>query len=159
MVAIPPLDRIDRRILAALQADGRLTNQALAEQVALSPSACLARVRRLEKSGVIEGYGARLNPWALAIGVILYAEVWLEGQSSDRLSRFEAAIAGHPEIVEATYVSGPFEYLIKAVVPDMPTWTTLSEQLIASDLGVAKVVTHVLMKKPKRFVGYPIPGA
>ncbi|MBF0666076.1 MAG: Lrp/AsnC family transcriptional regulator [Brevundimonas sp.] len=159
MAAFPTLDRIDRRILAALQADGRLTNQALAEQVALSPSACLVRVRRLEKSGIIEGYGARLNPWALNIGVILYAEVWLEGQNPRRLARFEAAMADIPEIVEATYVSGPFEYLIKAVAPDMAAWTALSEELMAGDLGVDKVVTHVLMKKPKRFTGYPIAGA
>ena len=157
MAAFPTLDRIDRRILAALQADGRLTNQALAEQVALSPSACLVRVRRLEKAGIIEGYGARLNPWALDIGVILYAEVWLEGQNPARLARFEAALADIPEIVEATYVSGPYEYLIKAVAPDMAAWTALSEKLIAGDLGVEKVVTHVLMKKPKRFTGYPIP--
>ncbi len=159
MAAFPTLDRIDRRILAALQADGRLTNQALAEQVALSPSACLVRVRRLEKSGIIEGYGARLNPWALNIGVILYAEVWLEGQNPRRLARFEAAMADIPEIVEATYVSGPFEYLIKAVASDMAEWTALSEELMAGDLGVDKVVTHVLMKKPKRFTGYPIAGA
>ena len=157
MAAFPTLDRIDRRILAALQADGRLTNQALAEQVALSPSACLVRVRRLEKAGIIEGYGARLNPWALDIGVILYAEVWLEGQNPARLARFEAALADIPEIVEATYVSGPYEYLIKAVAPDMAAWTALSEGLMDGDLGVEKVVTHVLMKKPKRFTGYPIP--
>mgnify|MGYP002403144026 CR=1 FL=1 len=159
MAAFPTLDRIDRRILAALQADGRLTNQALAEQVALSPSACLVRVRRLEKAGIIEGYGARLNPWALDIGVILYAEVWLEGQNPARLARFEAALADIPEIVEATYVSGPYEYLIKAVAPDISAWTALSEELIAGDLGVEKVVTHVLMKKPKRFTGYPVSGA
>ena len=67
--------------------------------------------------------------------------------------------ARRPEIVEATYVSGPFEYLIKAVVPDMASWTNLSESLLAGDLGVAKIVTHVLMKKPKRFAGYPIPRA
>ena len=157
MAAFPTLDRIDRRILAALQADGRLTNQALAEQVALSPSACLVRVRRLEKAGIIEGYGARLNPWALDIGVILYAEVWLEGQNPARLARFEAALAGIPEIVEATYVSGPYDYLIKAVAPDMAAWTALSEELRARNLGVEKVITHVLMKKPKRFTGYPIP--
>ena len=65
MTALPRLDRIDRRILETLQVDGRITNQALAEQVALSPSACLARLRRLETAGVIEGYGARLNPWSL----------------------------------------------------------------------------------------------
>ena len=156
MAASAKLDRIDRRILSRLQADGRITNQALAEQVALSPSACLARVRRLEAEGVIEGYGARLNPGSLDAGVILFAEVWLERQQPRELARFEAAIAEIPEIVEASYVSGTFDYLIKVVAPDMDWWTRASEDLMARDLGVDRVVTHVLMKKTKRFVGYPI---
>lgn len=159
MAALAKLDRIDRRILATLQADGRITNQALAEQVALSPSACLARVRHLEKAGVIEGYGARLNPWSMEASLILYAEVWLKGHHPDDLARFEAAIADIPEIVEASYVSGPFDYLIKVVVPDMASWIELSEGLIARDLGADKIITHVLMKKTKRFTGYPIPDA
>ena len=159
MAALVKLDRIDRRILARLQADGRITNQALAEQVALSPSACLARVRLLEKAGVIEGYGARLNPWSMEASLILYAEVWLKGHHPDGLARFEADIAGIPEIVEASYVSGPFDYLIKVVVPDMAAWIALSEGLVARDLGVDRVITHVLMKKTKRFTGYPIPDA
>jgi len=157
MTALAKLDRIDRRILVMLQTDGRITNQALAEQVALSPSACLARIRRLESAGVIEGYGARLNPWSLDVGVIVFAEVWLKRQHPRDIARFEAAIADIPEIVEASYVSGAFDYLIKVVMSDMAAWTALSEGLIAGDLGVDKVVTHVLMKKPKRFVGYPVP--
>ena len=159
MAALAKLDRIDRRILACLQADGRITNQALAEQVALSPSACLARVRLLEKAGVIEGYGARLNPWSMEASLILYAEVWLKGHHPDGLARFEAEIVDIPEIVEASYVSGPFDYLIKVVVPDMAAWIALSEGLVARDLGVDRVITHVLMKKTKRFTGYPIPDA
>ena len=155
MAAGVKLDRIDRRILATLQADGRITNQGLADQAALSPSACLARVRRLEKAGVIEGYGARLNPWSLENSLILYAEVWLKTHPAD-LARLEAVIADMPEIVEASYVSGPFDYLIKVVAPDMASWIDLSEGLIARDLGVDRVVTHVLMKKTKRFAGYPI---
>ena len=71
MAADYVLDRIDRRILAALQADGRLTNHALSEQVSLSPSACLARVRRLERSGVIRGYHARVDPFSLDVGLVL----------------------------------------------------------------------------------------
>jgi Lrp/AsnC family leucine-responsive transcriptional regulator len=152
------LDRIDRRILRHLQADGRITNQALAEQIALSPSACLTRVRRLEAAGVIEGYGARLNPWKLDTSLIVFAEVWLEGQRAQDLARFEQAIADLPEIVEASYVSGPYEYLLKVVVRDMPAWTALSEALIAGGLGVDRIVSHVLMKKPKRFTAYPIPA-
>lgn len=157
MTALAKLDRIDRRILAKLQVDGRITNQALAEQVALSPSACLARVRRLESAGVIEGYGARLNPWSLEAGLILFAEISLKGHHPLEVAGFEAAIADIPEIVEASYVSGAFDYLIKVVVSDMPSWTCLAEDLIARDLGVDKVITHVLMKKTKRFIGYPIP--
>lgn len=157
MTADVELDRLDRRILAILQLDGRITNQALAEQVGLSPSACLARVRRLERAGVIEGYGARLNPWALDAGLILFAEFWLESQRPADLARFEAAVADIPEIVEASYVSGPYDYLVKVVAPNMTAWTALSEDLMSRDLGVDKVVTHVLMKKPKRFLAYPIP--
>lgn len=157
MAADYTLDRTDRRILAKLQTDGRITNQALAEQVALSPSACLARVRRLESSGVIKGYGARLNPWSLEASVIIFAEIWLKGQKAHDLARFEQAIADIPEIVEASYVSGAYEYLIKVVVRDMPAWTSLSEGLIAGDLGVDRIVSHILMKKPKRFSGYPVP--
>jgi Lrp/AsnC family leucine-responsive transcriptional regulator len=156
MTASMKLDRLDRRILAALQADGRLTNQALAQRVALSPSACLARVRRLEAAGVIEGYGARLDPWSLEVGRILFAEIWLKGHHPSDLSRFEEAIAQLPEVVEASYVSGAFDYLIKVVVADMASWTRLSEDLIARELGVDKIITHVLMKKTKRFRGYPI---
>src|SRR5687767_13909688 len=106
MTAAYELDRIDRRILAALQADGRLTNQALSGRVALSPSACLARVRRLEQAGVIQGYHARLDPFMLDVGVVLFAEITLKGHSTDDLARFDAAIAALPQMVEASHVSG-----------------------------------------------------
>jgi DNA-binding Lrp family transcriptional regulator len=94
MTAGPKLDRIDRKILAALQEDARLTNQALSERVALSPSACLARVRRLEQLGVIQGYHARLDPFALDIGLVLYVDITLDGHtpaSSPRSKRRSAS--------------------------------------------------------------------
>lgn len=159
MTAETVMDRLDRRVLAVLQADGRITNQALADRVGLSPSACLARVRRLEKAGVIEGYGARLNPWRLSVGLILFAEFWLKGHRPSDLARFEAAIAETPEIVEMSYVSGDYDYLAKVAVPHMDAWTALSEDLLERDLGIDKVVTHVLMKKTKPFVGYPVAQA
>lgn len=150
------LDRIDRRILAQLQAEGRLTNQALSERVALSPSACLARVRRLEEAGVIEGYHARLDPFLLDVGLVLFAEVTLNGHSTEELARFNAAIARIPQIVEASHVSGAYDYLLKVVVKDLPEWTRIGERLTTAEAGADRINTHVLLQKPKVFVGYPV---
>jgi Lrp/AsnC family transcriptional regulator, leucine-responsive regulatory protein len=156
MTAEVLLDRIDRRILAVLQAEGRITNQALAERVAMSPSACLARVRRLERAGVIDGYMARLDPLKLGPRLVVFAEIWLEKHHPANFAAFEAAVAEIPEIVEASHVTGDFDYLLKVVVPDMASWTRLAEALVARDIGVDRVSTHVLMTKPKVFRGYPV---
>ena len=158
MTAELDLDRIDLRILTALQDDGRITNQALAERVALSPSACLARMRRLAKAGVIDGYMARLDPTRLGPRLILFAEIWLEKHHPANFAAFEAAIRDIPEIVEASHVTGAFDYLLKVMVRDMASWTRLAEDLVARDLGVERVSTHVLMDKPKVFRGYPVRG-
>lgn len=153
------LDNIDRNILTVLQGNGRITNQALAERVHLSPSACLARVKRLENAGVIQGYHARLDPFRLGIGLVLFAEVQLEGRQPDEQTRFEAAIGALPNVVEVSDVSGDVDYILKVVVADMPEWTRLKEELIQGDLGVRRVTTHVLMRKPKIFTGYPVGGS
>ena len=150
------LDRIDRRILHALQLDARLTNQALSEKVALSPSACLARVRRLEDLGVIRGYHARVDPFALNVGLVLYAEVTLRGHSPDELGRFERLVQDMPAVVEASHMTGDYDYLLKVVVADMSEWKRLAEQMTSADVGVDRINTHVMMNKPKFFVGYPI---
>ena len=159
MKADHQLDRIDRQILRVLQAEGRLTNQALATRVGLSPSACLARVRLLERSGVIEGYHARLDPFSLDIGLILFVEVTLEGHRTDELARFESAIAALPEVVEASHVSGEVDYILKIVVAGMNEWTRLRERLAGGDMGVSRITTHILMRKPRIFTGYPVPDA
>jgi len=150
------LDRIDRRILAALQANARITNQALAEQVFLSPSACLARVKRLERLGVIQGYHARLDPFAIDVGLVLYAEVTLKGHSAEELERFEQMIRSLPAVVEASHMTGAYDYLLKVVTADMAEWTKMAEALTSSGVGVERINTHVMMNKPKFFVGYPI---
>jgi Lrp/AsnC family transcriptional regulator, leucine-responsive regulatory protein len=150
------LDRIDRRILTALQADGRLTNQALSERVALSPSACLARVRRLEQTGVIQGYHARLNPFAIDVGLVLYAEVTLKRHGAEDLALFEKTISAIPAVVEASHMTGTYDYLLKVVTANMADWTRIAEELTSSDVGVERINTHVMMNKPKFFVGYPI---
>ena len=157
MTAVPKLDRIDRKILVALQTDARLTNQALSERVALSPSACLARVRRLEREGVIQGYHARLDPFTLGIGLVLYADITLDGHTPAELARFEEAIAAIRQVVEASHVTGEFDYILKVVVADMAEWTGIAENLTGSGLGVERINSHVMMRKPKFFVGYPVP--
>jgi DNA-binding Lrp family transcriptional regulator len=156
MAADPELDRIDRRILAALQADGRLSNQALSERVALSPSACLARVRRLERIGVIQGYHARVDPFRLDVGLVLFAEVTLRGHGPEELARFEKTIEAVAQVVEASHVTGAYDYLLKVVVADIAEWTRIAEQFTGADLGVERISTHVIMSKPKFFVGYPV---
>jgi DNA-binding Lrp family transcriptional regulator len=156
MAADPSLDRIDRKILANLQADGRLTNQALAERVALSPSACLARTKRLEQAGIIQGYHARLDPFRVDVGVVLFAEVMLNAHAAADLARFDAAVAMLPQIVESSHVSGAFDYLLKVVVADLAEWTRITDQLTGGDVGADRINTHVLLRKPKVFVGYPI---
>ena len=156
MTAGPKLDRIDHKILAALQEDARLTNQALSERVALSPSACLARVRRLEQTGVIQGYHARLDPFRLELGLVLFAEVTLKDHAPEALAHFEEAIRDMPEIVEASHVTWAYDYLLKVVSTDMADWTRIAEALSGADLGVERINTHVIMHKPKFFVGYPV---
>jgi len=156
VTAVHKLDRIDRRILVALQADGRLTNQALSERVALSPSACLARVRRLEQLGVIQGYHARIDPFAVDVGLVLYAEVTLSDHSAAELGRFEKLTGAIPAIVEASHMTGAYDYLLKVVTADMGEWTQIAEKLTGSGIAVERINTHVMMNKPKFFVGYPI---
>lgn len=157
MAADPSLDRIDRKILANLQAEGRLTNQALAERVALSPSACLARVKRLEQTGIIQGYHARLDPFCVEVGVVLFAEVTLKAHGAADLAKFDTAVAAIPQVVEATHVSGAFDYLLKVVVADLDEWTTIRERLADDEVGADRINSHVLLRKTKVFVGYPVP--
>ncbi|MDO9432039.1 MAG: Lrp/AsnC family transcriptional regulator [Phenylobacterium sp.] len=150
------LDRLDLRILAILQADGRITNQALAEQVALSPSACLARVRRLEADGLILGYHARLDIERIRPTVTIYGEVTLKSHRPADMAAFEAVLSDIPEVVEAAQVSGPFDYLIKVVTHDVRAWGALADRLLQEGLGVDKIASHILMKDAKPYRGTPV---
>ncbi|MFN3513952.1 MAG: Lrp/AsnC family transcriptional regulator [Phenylobacterium sp.] len=156
MGARPALDRQDLKILSILQAEGRITNQALADRVALSPSACLARVRRLEAEGLILGYHARLDVERIRPTVTVYGEVTLKSHRPADLLVFEAALAEIPEVVEAAQVSGPFDYLIKAVTPDIRAWGELADRLLQEGLGVDKIASHILMKEAKPYRGTPV---
>ena len=115
----PDLDRIDLKILAALQADGRLPNQKLAEVVALSPTAVLARTQRLTREGYILGYEARLNPLKLGRGMMVFIEVLLDRTTPHVFEQFKAAVQVHEAIMECHMVAGG---LITCSKPAWPTW-------------------------------------
>jgi DNA-binding Lrp family transcriptional regulator len=150
------LDRTDLKILQALQSEGRMTNQTLAARVSLSPSACLARIRQLEASGVISGYHAHVALELVRSTLFLYAEISLKRHNPAEFARFEATIRTMPEIVEAAQVSGQFDYLLKVVVPDIRAWRELAARLQDGEGGVEKVITHVVLKDAKAFSGYPL---
>ena len=150
----PALDRIDIKILAALQRDGRMTNQKLAEVVALSPRASLERVRRLEAAGIIGGYQAVIELRALTRPVNVFVEIVLEKQANR--GRFEKRLAAIDEVVECWEVSGNVDYVARLVCADMVAYEELTAGLIDDEhLGVARIVSHVALRPVRRFGGYP----
>jgi len=113
------LDAIDSRILAALQADGRLSNLELADRVGLSASPCLRRVRRLERDGYIEGYRAMLRREHIGLGLTVFLGVKIDGHANARAVSFEEAVVAMPEVIACHMVSGESDYLLEVVVADL----------------------------------------
>lgn len=116
------LDAIDRRIVAALQADGRLSNVDLAEKVGLSPSPCLRRVNRLEREGYIEGYRAMLGRKRIGLGLTVFVGVKIEGHADDRATTFEEEAVAFPEVIACHMVAGDADYLLEVTVPDLDAY-------------------------------------
>lgn len=116
------LDAIDRRILAALQADGRLSNVDLADKVGLSPSPCLRRVNRLEREGYVEGYRAMLGRKRIGLGLTVYVGVKIEGHADDRATTFEEEAVAFPEVIACHMIAGDADYLLEVTVPDLDAY-------------------------------------
>jgi len=116
------LDAIDRRILTALQADGRLSNVDLADRIGLSPSPCLRRVNRLERDGYIEGYRAALGRKRIGLGLTVFVGVKIEGHADERATTFEQEAVACPEIVACHMVAGDVDYLLEVTVPDLDAY-------------------------------------
>jgi DNA-binding Lrp family transcriptional regulator len=150
----PALDRIDVKILAALQRDGRSTNEKLSSTVALSPRACLERVRRLESAGIISGYLAVIELALLSKPITVFAEIALERLGHQQ--RFEQALLKIEEMVECFEVSGAFDYLARFVCADLTRYETVTNELAGNaSLGVGRIVSHVTLRPVRRFAGYP----
>ena len=149
------IDRIDRKIIAVLQRDGRITNAALADEVALSPSACLARMRRLETMGVITGYRADIAVEKLRAALIIYGEVTLKRHLPEDFRAIEALFAEDPRVLEAAEISGKSDYMVKVLVNDMAEWRDLTAVWTAGPWQIERVSSSVAMHRTKGFVGYP----
>jgi DNA-binding Lrp family transcriptional regulator len=150
----PPLDRIDIKILAALQRDGRSTIQNLAQKVGLSPRASLERVRRLESAGVIAGYQAVVDLGRLSRPVNVFAEIVLEKQANS--TRFEKRLGAMENVVECWEVSGTVDYIARFVCSDLAVYEELTSELIDdAALGIVRIVSHVALRPVRRFAGYP----
>jgi Lrp/AsnC family leucine-responsive transcriptional regulator len=143
------IDRLDLKILRALQQDGRLSNLKLAEQVGLSPTAVLARVQRLSRDGYILGYEARLNPAKLGAGLLVFVEILLDRTVHDVMDTFKAAVQVRPEILEAHLVAGGFDYLLKTRVADMAAYREFIGSVIWTLPGVRETRTYAVMEEVK----------
>jgi Lrp/AsnC family leucine-responsive transcriptional regulator len=150
------LDRIDRKILRILQVDGRISNLKLAEQVQLSPTAVLERVRRLTRERYILGYEARLNPALLGAGLLVFVEVLLDRTVHDVMDNFKAAVQVHEEILECHLVAGGFDYLLKTRVADMAAYREFIGTVIWTLPGVRETRTYAVMEEVKCTSALPV---
>ena len=149
------LDPIDRKILAELQADGRMTNVELARRVGISAPPCLRRVRTLEESGFISGYHARVNERELGFEVQVFAMVGLHSQAEVDLSAFEQRCRDWPLVRECHMLNGEIDFILKCVAPDLSTFQRfLTEELTAAE-NVASVKTSLVIRCAKDEPGVP----
>ena len=140
------LDATDHAILALLQGDGRMTHAAIAEEIHLSPSACLRRVRRLEAAGIISGYHARLDRALLGLGATVFVEISLDGQQEHQLDEFEAAAREVPEILACHLMAGDADYLLQIVATDVADYERVHRTAMARLPHVAKVRTNFVLR-------------
>jgi Lrp/AsnC family transcriptional regulator, leucine-responsive regulatory protein len=153
-----PLDAIDCRILAALQANGRLTATELAEQVGLTTSPCLRRIRQLEEAGVIKGYSANVDQTKVGLPVSVFVSIKLERQREDAMQRFETAIRRWPEVVECYLMTGTRDYLLRVVARDLTDYERFLKQTLTRLDGVLSIESSFALAQVKHSSALPITG-
>src|ERR671913_599310 len=143
------IDRIDRKILKLLQSDGRIANVDLAEKVGLSPTSTSDRVKRLQREGFIAGYGARLDPHRLGLGLLVFVEVSLDKTTPDVFEKFAEAVKRAPEVLECHMVAGGFDYLVKTRVGDMAAYRRFLRDILLALPAVKETRTYAVMDEVK----------
>ena len=149
------LDAIDHRIVAALQADGRLSNVDLADQIGLSPSPCLRRVKRLEREGYIEGYRAALRRERVGLSFSVFVGVKIEGHANERALLFEKAVTAMPEVIACHLIAGEADYLLEVVVPDLEGYQQFLVGKLLNLPMVREIRSNIAIQTVK--AGAPLP--
>jgi Lrp/AsnC family leucine-responsive transcriptional regulator len=151
------MDAIDRKIVSALQADGRLTNQELSERVGLSPSPCLRRVRNLERSGVIRGYTAVIDQERYGLPINVFVSIRLERQTDAALKAFERGIEGLDEVMECYLMTGSRDYLLRVVSDSLKSYERFVREVLAALPGVASIESSFAFSQLKKSATLPAP--
>ena len=151
------LDRIDREILALLQADGRMTNVELADRVGLTAPPCLRRVRALEQAGVIRGYHAECDGAKLGFPITVFAMVSLKTQAEQDLAAFETHVASIPEVRECHMLNGEIDFILKIVAPDLESFQRILTTHLTPAPNVASVKSSLTIRTAKALPGVPVP--
>ncbi len=149
------LDDIDRRLLAALQDNGRITNVDLAQRVGLTPPPCLRRVRTLEESGVIKGYHAELDASQLGYTITVFAMVSLKSQAEESLRQFEDHMRELPEVRECHMLNGEIDFILKIVSRDLQSFQEFLTSKLTPAPNVASVKTSLTIRTAKNVPGVP----
>lgn len=150
------LDRIDRKILRAMQDNGRLTNLELADKISLSPTATAERLKRLTRDGYIQGYTAKLSAEKLDRGMLVFVEVKLDRTTPDVFDAFSQAVQKSDDVMECHMVAGGFDYLVKARVKGMDTYRSFLSDVILSLPGVRETHTYPVMEEVKNTGKLPV---
>lgn len=150
------LDKIDRRIVAVLQDDGRLSNQMLAEKVGLSPAACWRRVRTLEEQGVILGYSARLDPARLGQELCVLVNLSLQRHTIDSTATIEQQVSSYPEVLQCFAVTGTADFVLRVLVPDMTAYDRFLNEKIFTLQGIAQVNSNFALREIKNTFTVPV---
>jgi len=156
MANIERLDDTDRRLLRLLQAEGRISNQELAERCHLSPSACSDRVRRLRETGFIRGFSAILDPQKVDRALLIFVEVVLDRTTGDVFDAFAEAARRAPDVLECHMVAGGFDYLIKARVKDMVAYRAFLGDVLVQMPGVRETRTYAVLEEVKSTGQLPV---
>ena len=150
------IDQLDRKILRALQADGRLSNIELAERINLSATATAERVKRLIREGFVEGFSARLSPQKLGRGLLVFVEVKLDRTTPDVFEAFAVAVKRSDDVMECHMVAGGFDYLVKARVGGMDAYRAFLSDVILPLPGVRETHTYAVMEEVKNLSHLPV---
>ncbi|MBP8234124.1 Lrp/AsnC ligand binding domain-containing protein [Rhizorhabdus sp.] len=150
------LDQIDRKILNTLQHDGRITNQDLAAQAGISPSACFDRLRKLREQGYIDDIVALLNPKKLDRALLVFIEVMLDRTTNNVFDHFADAVKAMPEILECHMVAGGFDYLLKVRVQDMEAYRRFLGTSLTHMTGIRETRTYAVLEEVKYSTSLPI---